>query len=319
MSIDKFPYYFAAILIASAAIAFVSIPVAVLIFTLSTGIIMIRQYLQIHALIKEEITTSWTDIAYVIGFISIIFIIVGYLFRIMHWPFAGPLFILATAGVIITAIFTAIAYLSARSIKHNPLPYLLLLIPFMVVFCTTLIRAGSDDKRIATINRIIIQDELAQIQASKQSKLNTLIFASVPDSINDSLSIIHNESMELRKYMHSLRDKLIEVTGGREEDGEYKGKMEATAVIVYLIGTEGAHNGEAYELEEKLKAFYALCGKRFEISHSPKGIQAIDRYFPYPITMGEAMLTISHLELSALQVEEEYLLEHLKNQDSQSR
>ena len=72
---------------------------------------------------------------------------------------------------------------------------------------------------------------------------------------------VRNETSIIRKYLHSVRDKMIEVSGGREEDGNYKGSKEETAIEVYMVGTEGAKNGEGYKLKQQVNDFAAKIAK----------------------------------------------------------
>ncbi|GAL83710.1 gliding motility-like protein [Sporocytophaga myxococcoides] len=66
---------------------------------------------------------------------------------------------------------------------------------------------------------------------------------------------------ELIAYMEGLRKHLIDDTGGKEEDGNYKGAKEEEKVANFMVGPEGSKKGEAYKLKEKLNNYAASLSK----------------------------------------------------------
>lgn len=74
--------------------------------------------------------------------------------------------------------------------------------------------------------------------------------------VADKADQVHKKTEEIIKYMNSLREEMITVTGGREEeDGKkgYKGGKEEEKVAIMMIGA--TKNGKAYELKKKLNEY----------------------------------------------------------------
>lgn len=63
------------------------------------------------------------------------------------------------------------------------------------------------------------------------------------------------EAEEIKKYIDDVRKEIVEKTGGEEEDGQWKGAKEETAIEVMMIGSEGSKNGKAYEIQKKINGF----------------------------------------------------------------
>ncbi|HEY8400139.1 MAG TPA: gliding motility protein GldM [Cytophagaceae bacterium] len=55
--------------------------------------------------------------------------------------------------------------------------------------------------------------------------------------------------------MNKLRDELIQLTGGTEEDGNYKGGKNEDEVAILMIGPEGSKSGEGYKLKDELNQY----------------------------------------------------------------
>ncbi|MDX2188875.1 MAG: gliding motility protein GldM [Bacteroidota bacterium] len=65
------------------------------------------------------------------------------------------------------------------------------------------------------------------------------------------------EAESIKKYIDKVREDIIQVTGGLEEDGAWKGAKEETAVEVFMIGPEGSKKGKAYDLQKQINGFCA--------------------------------------------------------------
>jgi gliding motility-associated protein GldM len=63
------------------------------------------------------------------------------------------------------------------------------------------------------------------------------------------------EAEEIKKYIDDTREEIIKTTGGLEEDGQWKGAKEETAIEIMMIGPEGAKKGKGYELQKKINGF----------------------------------------------------------------
>jgi gliding motility-associated protein GldM len=66
---------------------------------------------------------------------------------------------------------------------------------------------------------------------------------------------VRKRTADLITYMNGLRDRLIKETGGREEDGSYKGAKEEDLVSIIMLGPEGSKKGEGYVLQNRLNEF----------------------------------------------------------------
>ncbi|MFN3403837.1 MAG: gliding motility protein GldM [Cytophagaceae bacterium] len=73
---------------------------------------------------------------------------------------------------------------------------------------------------------------------------------------------------ELLAYMNSLRKRLIDDTGGVEEDGNYKGAKEEDKVAILMLGPEGSKNGEAYKLKDRLNGYTEFL-RKFGLKEAP--------------------------------------------------
>lgn len=86
---------------------------------------------------------------------------------------------------------------------------------------------------------------------------------------------LHQETTLLLSYMDSLKKKLIEDAGGRDEKGNLKGANEETAVEVYMLGSD-LQKGKAYELKARLGDYISSVNKQFGKAYpimAPDGIE----------------------------------------------
>lgn len=66
---------------------------------------------------------------------------------------------------------------------------------------------------------------------------------------------VRKEAHEIKKYIDDTRAYIVQITGGLEEDGSWKGAKEETVIEEKMIGPEGRKSGKAYELQKKINAF----------------------------------------------------------------
>lgn len=52
-----------------------------------------------------------------------------------------------------------------------------------------------------------------------------------------------------------LREKMIDITGGKEADGNYKGGKEEEKVAGFMVGPEGSKKGEGYKFKDELNQY----------------------------------------------------------------
>ncbi|MGN6645503.1 MAG: gliding motility protein GldM [Cytophaga sp.] len=74
-------------------------------------------------------------------------------------------------------------------------------------------------------------------------------------AVSEKAALVRAETAKVIKMMNDLREEMIIKSGGREEDGSYKGGKEEEAIAVLMVGTEGSKSGKAYALQAALNKF----------------------------------------------------------------
>lgn len=74
-------------------------------------------------------------------------------------------------------------------------------------------------------------------------------------AVSEKAALVRAKTAEVIKMMNDLREEMIMKSGGREEDGSYKGGKEEEAIAVYMVGTEGSKSGKAYALQAALNKY----------------------------------------------------------------
>lgn len=74
-------------------------------------------------------------------------------------------------------------------------------------------------------------------------------------AVSDKAAEVRKATAAIIKQMNDLRLEMIEKSGGREEDGSYKGGKEEEAVAGLMVGPEGSKKGKAYALQTSLNKF----------------------------------------------------------------
>ena len=106
-------------------------------------------------------------------------------------------------------------------------------------------------------------EETVKEAMSRNTKAITNIQKSVEERGNkpkevqvvNNAKIVQQKTDEIQKYINNLKNSLIEVSGGRDEAGNFVGAKEEEAVAVMMVGAEGSHNGKGYELKKKLNEY----------------------------------------------------------------
>jgi len=292
-------------------------------FTISFSILLIQSYLQVYARLKEESESSVNRHVYFLCSVSMVVNFVGVLFKVMHWPFAGPIFIISMTSVIICGIAVSGFYLVEKisDKKPSPIPYLFLLIPFLFFIVTSVTRMFLVENSLqeTMANKMLARHADIELLITKQEDLNNMHnYFKDPNSLasTDTISQVYSTTLLLGDLLESIESRLEEMSGGRGENGELNGKTETTSVEIYLNGTVGSENGYAYKLEEKMIEYYSLIGQPFPFNKTNHSF--VDHYFPRNTTLAESLLTLSQLRLTVLQLEQEYYINKMKNQDSQN-
>lgn len=75
----------------------------------------------------------------------------------------------------------------------------------------------------------------------------------------DKANKVRSEASAITDEINKLREELIKVTGGWEDESKtsYKGAKEEDGVAILMIGPEGSKKGKGYELKNKLNDFVA--------------------------------------------------------------
>jgi hypothetical protein len=271
-------------------------------------------YIRLYPKIKQEPLPKLNIVSYIVCAIPTLLSIPASLFKIMHWPGAS-IFLLAsyfTAFVAVILICTSYIIQLSRNHKPSLIPYLILFIPFLLSLKGTAAFSKISERNIKedVINKITVEtaqvEKLARSQQANNSILSALVWGGKNN--NDTLVKIHNSTSELYNYIEMIKRRIIDNSGGRNEDGSLVGKFETTTVEIYLLGPEGTKAGEAYKLEKEIKSFYATVGANKNSLNNSENIDLAHSYFSPGTSTAEALLTLSRLQLEVLQVEEEYYL-----------
>lgn len=90
-------------------------------------------------------------------------------------------------------------------------------------------------------------------------------------AVYDKAKKLRNETISLKSYLDKQKEKLIELTGGRNDDGSFPGAKSEEPVMNYMLGSGDDKNGEAYKMKQKLNNYTLLVNnlaKELKISKS---------------------------------------------------
>jgi len=122
----------------------------------------------------------------------------------------------------------------------------------------------------AIIQKFQFLDDSLQQAVEVSNKANGETEAKIAKQVKDSpkdqyvldkAQQVRAETGKVIGYITDLRNKMIEVTGGREEDGSYKGAKEEEQIAGMMVGTEGTKTAKGYELQAKLNDYVANVSK----------------------------------------------------------
>lgn len=98
-------------------------------------------------------------------------------------------------------------------------------------------------------------------------------------AVLDKANLVRTETSKILKVMNDLREEMITVTEGREEDGSYKGAKEETKIEIMMVGPEGSKKGKGYELQKQLNGYAqelsTIVGAK-DLPYKPLAIDAKD-------------------------------------------
>lgn len=143
----------------------------------------------------------------------------------------------------------------------------------------------------AIIEKFKFLDDSLQYAKKQGESNNVTVQKKIQKAVNDAGNkgpdmVVLNKADEVRKEttkmigeLDNLRDELIKITGGKEEDGGYKGAKEETAVEVLMVGPEGSKKGKGYTLQKNLndyaKKISTIVGEH-ELPYRPIALDAKD-------------------------------------------
>jgi hypothetical protein len=285
--------------------------------------------------IKEENlyinVTVLQNISMGVSSAALMAMVIGLTFKVMHWPFAGPILLLSMLmSAIPLLIFILDVILNYKKIKTSyGYSYLIILLPAFVFIQSNLGKFISDGSSRDLMVLKNLDDHKQYCAHKLTSNLNTIVAENFKN--DTAINNVHSETIKTIEYINKLRRNLINTTGGYEEGSRsYVGAKEKTAVELILVGAEGPKSGRGYDLKKKLDHYIHILNKRIIDSVSRIRFIALDgkddpsfetQYTKSDfaelqfkdINMIQAMNKLSQLELEVLMAEQQFLLYYQSN------
>lgn len=243
------------------------------------GILLLMGYLIVSLLLipallisklKDENSKNLKG-AYILGAISISLYLLGDLFKIMHYPGAGPLLVLG--AIMLTTVFLPVyglkAYKNSTYVKGGFI-YLCIGIFFFNLF--NILLAMNVSKDVLSFYIKPGQEILLTTQLIEQQNDSLIARCQQTDSLKmNSLLQITKSADELFKYVEDLKISLIKTTDNISEEQAIL-RAKTPALILYkdnfdistmlLCGTEpDFKNGKASELKQKIEKYRTMLLK----------------------------------------------------------
>ena len=253
----------------------------------------------------------------------------GLTFKIMHWPFTGPIIILGMVASGIPLIFFIMdVIINYRKTKTSyGYSYLIILLPAFVFIQTNIGKFFSDGNP----NDMIVlkqTDDHRQFYSSIQDQKNSL-FIERNFEKDTLVTKIHKTTENLLSFIYETRKKLITSTGGYI-NGDwfrmYKGAEEKITVEVFMVGSQGSGHGRAYRLKNMLDSYCSLLNQNIPDSSFRITLMALNAKVDPSVldptlkrkdfaelnfsnvNMLQAMNRLSQFELEVIIAEKEFLL-----------
>ncbi|MEO1052606.1 MAG: gliding motility protein GldM [Bacteroidota bacterium] len=87
--------------------------------------------------------------------------------------------------------------------------------------------------------------------------------------VKNAMSVIEETDKVIEK-IESMRNEIISITGGVNDDGQYKGAAETEKIANFALGGGDSKNGEAYELKSLLDQYVANMNKLYPDLNLPR-------------------------------------------------
>lgn len=122
----------------------------------------------------------------------------------------------------------------------------------------------------AVLDKFIFIDQSLQHSIDIASKSNDKVMEGIKQAVekngnraDDTETLtkaqkVKDMTKEVKNYLHEMRQKIVEVSGGRDEEtGKLIGAKDYDKQMVYTLGSEGSKTGAGYELERRLNEYAA--------------------------------------------------------------
>lgn len=239
-------------------------------------------------------------------------LVIGLLFKIMHWPGAGSMLVIGFSSLIIVSILFLYSFFT----KKEPIILTPTLVYITFSMCLLFLGYSSSGVAYRTLFKISdtainIQDNINTINASNTSIIN--------EKEHEKNSTIYSAAEDLNHYINKLKSKLYQNTDALT--GEIadtislsqimaKDNYDIPTLILGLADPLNPKNGEytATELKEKINAFNTVIK---ENSSTTKTINTVDYSFYngkpekwessmfYHYTLAQEILTLNQIQLEA--------------------
>lgn len=74
-------------------------------------------------------------------------------------------------------------------------------------------------------------------------------------AVYEKAKLLREKTVLITTYLNKQKEKLIEVSGGKNEDGSFPGAKEEEPVMNYMLGSGESKNGEAYTMKNRLNNY----------------------------------------------------------------
>ncbi len=131
----------------------------------------------------------------------------------------------------------------------------------------------------AIIDKFVILNESIEFAVRESVDRSKASLATIKKAVEDrgnkpielavvkDAEFVRSETDKVISFMNTIKDNLIEKSGGIDDDGSFKGAKEEDAVAVYMVGPGETKSGEAYKLQKMLNDYSVqmskLSGKSF--------------------------------------------------------
>ena len=146
------------------------------------------------------------------------------------------------------------------------------MIGMMYLVLTALLALQVDNTLLDQFIRI---DESLQSSLSKQQNDNQATLKGIRNSVNqrgnaeDGLAVLQkaqqvNQATQATiQKIEAMREKIIDITGGTDEEGNLVGGQDVDQVMAYALGPGDSKNGEAYTLKDQLAQYVSQLNDLF--------------------------------------------------------